>query len=200
MNNVAENDTLNWYRDNLENFIARTADVDMTALYSAFLAHVPSGGRILDLGCGAGSAALHFARNGYDVLAIDGCMELCEYTFRRVGCPVRCLRFEELDYEGVFDGVWACASLLHMRKKALPHALRLIRRGLKEGGVFYASFKYGDMERESGGRFFSDLTEAPLRALLDEAGGFREIALWTTGDARPDRAGERWINVLCRAA
>ena len=93
MNNVAENDTLNWYRDNLENFIARTADVDMTALYSAFLAHVPSGGRILDLGCGAGSAALHFARNGYDVLAIDGCMDLCEYTFRRVGCPVRCLRF-----------------------------------------------------------------------------------------------------------
>ena len=67
------NDTLNWYRENAASFISGTADVDMTAHYCAFLAHVPSGGYILDLGCGAGSAALYFTQQGYQVLAVDGC-------------------------------------------------------------------------------------------------------------------------------
>ncbi len=193
------NGTLDWYRENLESFISGTADADMTEQYRLFLEHVPSGGRVLDLGCGAGSASLYFTRAGYDVLAADGCPELCEYTRGRAGCPVRCLRFEELDYTDEFDGVWACASLLHVRKTGLPPVLRLVRRALKKGGVFYASFKHGEAERESNGRVFSDFTEESLRTLLVETGGFREIALWTTGDVRPDRAGERWVNVLCRA-
>ena len=194
-----ENDTLNWYQENAEEFIARTADVDMTALYRAFLQQVSPGGRILDLGCGAGSAALYFTQSDYDVLAVDGCQALCEHTRRRAGCAVRQMRFEELDFSDAFDGVWACASLLHLRKAELPPVLRLIRRALTENGVFYASFKYGDAERDHNGRVFSDFTEDSLRALLDEAGGFQVIDLWTTSDARPDRADERWVNVLCRA-
>ena len=193
------NDTLNWYRENAEEFIARTEPVDMSTLYDAFLSHVPAGGRVMDLGCGAGNASLHFSKKGYDVLAVDGCRELCEHTRLRVGCAARVLRFEELDYENAFDGVWACASLLHLRMNELPRVLRLIRRSLKSGGVFYASFKHGETERDKNGRVFSDMTEESLRRLIDEAGGFRNISLWTTGDARPDRADEKWVNLLCRA-
>ena len=192
-----QNSTLDWYRENTEAFIARTADVDMTAHYRAFLDKVVPGGQILDLGCGAGKASLYFTQQGYRVLAVDGCRELCDYTRGRVGCPVRCMRFEELDYEDAFDGIWACASLLHVRMAELPGVLRLVRRALKKDGVFYASFKYGETEREHNGRFFSDFTEDSLRALLDEAGGFRVLCLWSTFDARPDRADERWVNVLC---
>ena len=193
------NDTLIWYQENAEEFIDRTATVDMSDLYRTFLTYMPSGGNIMDLGCGAGSAALFFTQMGYQVLAVDGCRELCDFTQNRVGCPVRCLRFEDLDFEDAFDGVWACASLLHVRKADLPGVMRLIRHALKTGGVFYASFKYGETERDRNGRVFSDFTETSLRALLDEVGGFREISLWTTGDARPDRADERWLNVLCSA-
>ena len=193
-----ENGTLRWYQENAEVFIARTGTVDMTALYRAFLSHVSPRGRILDLGCGAGSASLYFTQTGYQVLAVDGCRELCEHTRRRAGCAVRCMRFEGLDFVDAFDGVWACASLLHLRKAELPPVLRLIRRALTENGVFYASFKYGDAERDHNGRVFSDFTEDSLRALLDEAGGFQVIDLWTTSDARPDRTDECWVNVLCR--
>nr|AHF24120.1 methyltransferase type 11 [uncultured bacterium Contig46] len=191
--------TLNWYRENAEEFIARTADADLSALYSRFASLVPSGGRIMDLGCGAGSAALYFTRQGYDVLAVDGCRELCEYTRKRAGCPVRCLRFEELDYTDAFDGIWACASLLHVRKAGLPGVVRLVYRALRQNGVFYTSFKYGDSERESNGRFFSDFTEESVSTLLKSTGGFQDITVWTTGDARLGRAGERWVNALCRA-
>ncbi len=57
---MKNNDTLNWYRENAEEFITRTETVDMSALYDAFLSHVPAGGGVMDLGCGAGNAALHF--------------------------------------------------------------------------------------------------------------------------------------------
>ena len=133
------------------------------------------------------------------MLAVDGTPELCEHTRLRAGCRARCMLFEELDYSDAFDGVWACASLLHVEKDALPGVLRLIRRALKKDGVFYASFKYGEAEREKNGRRFSDFTEESLRALLEEAGGFRVEKLWTTADARPERAEERWVNVLCFA-
>ena len=108
-----------------------------------------AGSRVMDLGCGAGNAALHFSKKGYDVLAVDGCPELCEHTRRRVGCPVRVLRFDELDYENAFDGVWACASLLHLRMNELPRVLRLIRRSLKSGGV---STRPSSTEKPSGTR------------------------------------------------
>ena len=196
---MQQNDTLTWYRENAETFLSRTGNVDMTMTYDPFLELVAPGGSILDLGCGAGSAALYFTRKGYKVLAVDGCAEYCEHTRRRAGCEVRQMLFGELDYTNAFDGVWACASLLHVQRNALPGVLRLIRRALKKDGVFYASFKYGETEREKNGRLFSDFTEESLRALLDEAGGFRTVKLWTTADARPERAEERWVNVLCFA-
>ena len=151
-----QNSTLNWYRENVEDFIANSGHVDMTMLYRKFLDQVSSGRYIMDLGCGAGGASLYFTQQGYQVLAVDGCSELCDYTRQRVGCEARVMRFEELDYTDAFDGIWACASLLHVRKDALPRVIRLIRRALKKDGVFYASFKYGETERDKNGRVFSD--------------------------------------------
>ena len=194
-----QNDSLKWYQDHTEEFIARTADVDMTAHYSRFLEQVAPGGHILDLGCGAGKASLYFTQKGYQVLAVDGCKELCDFTHNRVGCPVRNMYFEELDYTDAFDAVWACASLLHVCKADLPDIFRRIHRALKPGGVFYASFKYGNEEREKGGRLFSDFTEETLRALTEEVGGFRITDMWLTHDARPERQDESWVNMFCIA-
>ena len=82
---MQQNDTLTWYRENAETFLSRTGNVDMTMTYDPFLELVAPGGSILDLGCGAGSAALYFTRKGYKVLAVDGCAEYCEHTRRRAG-------------------------------------------------------------------------------------------------------------------
>ena len=194
-----QNDSLKWYQDHTEEFIARTADVDMTTHYSRFLEQVAPGGHILDLGCGAGKASLYFTQKGYQVLAVDGCKELCDFTRKRVGCPVRHMFFEELDYTDTFDAVWACASLLHVCKADLPDIFRRIHRALKPGGVFYASFKYGTEEREKNGRLFSDFTEESLRALTDEVSGFRITDMWLTHDARPERQDESWVNMFCIA-
>jgi hypothetical protein len=68
------------------------------------------------------------------------------------------------------------------------------------GGVLYASFRYGRGDREHGGRRFMDLDEAVLDDLLKEVPVLGLVVCWVSGDARPERGGERWFNVLLRAS
>lgn len=70
--------------------------------------------------------------------------------------PAECMRFEEMTWRERFDGIWACASLLHVSRSELPAVLGNFHRALKTGGVMYASFKYGGGEEERLGRFFKE--------------------------------------------
>ena len=190
--------TLNWYKENAEEFISRTLTVDMTVQLENFIKYITPGAKILDLGCGAGAASLYFQNHGFDVTPVDGCPEMCEATSRLIGKEARNIMFRELDYDNEFDGVWACASLLHVPKNEMAKILTLVRNSLKSGGIFYASFKYGDTERLKNGRLFSDYTQKSLKTTLTEAGGFDIISMWITSDARPERYDEKWVNVICR--
>ena len=67
---------------------------------------------------------------------------------------------------------------------------------LKPEGVLYASFKLGDFEGERGGRWYTDLDEGALVELSRQ--WFEPTKVWVTGDVRPGRAGERWLNCLLR--
>ncbi|WP_246156384.1 class I SAM-dependent methyltransferase, partial [Thiohalocapsa marina] len=111
------------------------------------------------------------------------------------GLPVAVLRVQDIEWMDRFDGIWACASLLHVPLAELPELLRRLARALKPGGVLYASCKYGAGEREHGGRRFTDLDEAGLAALLRAVPELAELETWTTADRRPGREGERWLNM-----
>ena len=165
-----QNATLKYYNENAADFCAGTLHADMSHLYDKFLCHILPGGRILDLGCGSGRDSKIFLEKGYQVTAVDGSVELCRLASEYIGQPVRCMDFEELDYEEAFDGIWACASLLHVEKSRIPSSLRKIHRALVPGGVLYVSFKRGEGERTSGLRFFNDCTEAELEDLFTRAG------------------------------
>ena len=162
-----------------------------------FLAHVPAGGAVLDAGCGSGRDALAFKRAGYAVCAFDGSARLAAIATAETGIAVRHLPFAEMDWDAAFDGVWACASLLHVSASELPATLGAIGRALKPGGVFYSSFKQGDGVRWANGRRFTDLTATTLRRLLMQT-AFEPIALWSAEDGRADHAGETWVSALAR--
>lgn len=193
-----QNTTLKWYQENADKFLKQSLTVDMTALYQAFLKYVAPGGKIMDLGCGSGVASLYFIQNGFDALPADGCKEMCETATKLTGRQARNILFDELDYENEFDGIWACSSLLHVPKKEMPKILTLIKYALKEGGILYASYKYGEKERKKNGRSFSDYTEETLKALVHEVGGLQILDLWVTNDARPQKVNKKWVNVICR--
>jgi hypothetical protein len=57
---------------------------------------------------------------------------------------------QEIEYQNEFDGVWACASLLHVPRKEIDDVLERIILALRPEGICYLSFKEGDGERLQG--------------------------------------------------
>ena len=100
----------------------------------------------------------------------------------------------ELDEVDAYDGIWACASLLHVRPEELPDVLASAARALEEKGVLYCSFKFGDFRGYRGGRWFTDLEEGTLSVLLEPC--FDVVRMWASPDVRPGRGEEPWLNCL----
>ena len=95
--------------------------------------------------------------NKYELCSIDPLIEFCEYG-KSLGLKnVYCMKVQDMDYIDMFDGIWACASLLHVPSNELVEVLNKCYIALKENGVMYCSFKYGGYEGERTGRFFIDL-------------------------------------------
>lgn len=188
--------TDDYYDLHADRFIAETDTLDMGALRARFLARVPAGGRILDAGCGSGRDAAAFLHQGYAVDAFDASARMVAHARERTGLEVSKLRFEDLEYDREFDGIWACASLLHLSEAAMDETLARLVRALRPGGVLYLSFKLGDGEAIRGGRLFNDRDPPGLAALLDRQEGLRTVDIWLTGDVREGRRKERWVNGL----
>ena len=105
--------TIDYYNKQADQFIQSTLNVDMEALYQPFLEQLAHDAYILDLGCGSGRDTLAFKNKGYQVDAIDYSGVLVERASQLTGIAVQQQSFYELDMHDVYDGVWACASLLH---------------------------------------------------------------------------------------
>ena len=194
-----EDMTTRYYSENAPVFFADTVAVAMDPLYARFLPHIPPGGHILDAGCGSGRDTVAFLERGYRVTAFDASPSLAALAERHTGQRVRVLRLQDLEWSQTFDGIWACASLLHVPAAELPAVMGRLAEALRPGGVLYASFKYGRGEREHQGRRFTDLDVAGLRALLAQVPGLTGPETWISEDLRPGRAAERWLNTLLAA-
>ncbi|MDZ7811008.1 MAG: class I SAM-dependent methyltransferase [Arhodomonas sp.] len=137
-----------------------------------------------------------FLKAGYSVTAFDAAEPMAELASEHIGQPVEIMRFQDVAWAERFDGIWACASLLHVPRPELPDVFQRLTRALKPGGVLYISFKYGNEDRKEGRRNFTDLDEAGLAALLEQVPGLHGLEQWVSGDRRADRAHERWLNAL----
>lgn len=194
------NKTLTYYNTNAHRFTSDTLDVEFSTIQDSFLAQLPAGALILDFGCGSGRDSRYFLQKGYRVEACDGSEEMVKAATRNAGIPVKKMLFSELNEENRYDGLFACASILHVPSKDLPDIFTRMKKAVKKGGILYVSFKYGTFEGIRNGRYFTDLTEESLHAILDRVGGLEIIRTGITGDARPGREDEKWLNVLLRAS
>ncbi len=187
--------TIDYYNKHAEEFTASTFEVDMESLYQPFLADLPEGARILDVGCGSGRDTLAFKKKGYQVDAIDYSEELVKKASRLTGIPIKLKSFYEIDDYEAYDGIWACASLLHCERNHLKEVIGKLVSALKPNGVLYMSFKYGNGDRQKEGRQFTDLDEEQAKALRKQFNYVQKIKQWITIDQRPDRQ-EKWLNLL----
>lgn len=187
--------TQDFYNQNAAEFFEGTVVADMTQNYMPFLERLPKGAKILDAGCGSGRDSLAFKKLGYEVTAIDGSEELCKLASEYIGQAVKYMQFQELDFENQFDGIWACATLLHVVSEELPEVIKRLVKALKKDGVLYASFKYGNFEGERNGRYFCDLTEEKAEELFT-IGGLKVEKMWITRDVREGCGDEKWVNLI----
>jgi len=193
-----EKQTLDYYDHAPEAFAACTRAADMSDTRSRFSVQLPPKGVVLDFGCGSGRDTKAFLEAGFLVDAVDGSAELCTLASAYTGIRVQRMLFGELDAIDRYDGVWACASILHLPRIELADVLGRVETALKVGGVLYTSFKYGTFEGMRNGRYFTDFTEETLRAFWEPVTTMRIFDLWITEDVRPDRKEEKWINLLAR--
>lgn len=184
-----------YYTENAQVFFETTMSVDMTPIYEKFLPDIKKGGHILDVGCGSGRDAKAFLDAGYRVTAFDASETLAEKASVFLGQAVEFSTFETFYSNKLFDGIWACASLLHVSLNSLPSIFSKFGALLTNQGLFYCSFKYGEGELERDGRKFTNLTEFSIVAAL-KGTGLTVKHLWISGDRRADRHVELWLNAL----
>ena len=190
--------TLDYYNQNSQHFVHDTQDVKFTDIQDYFLSYLKPGALILDFGCGSGRDTKYFLEKGYSVEAIDGSEEMVKIAREYTGIEVKQMLFQDLNETERYDGIFACASILHVPSVELPDIMRRIYRALKQSGIAYISFKYGTFEGEWNGRYFTDLNEEKLQDLLKEVPGFTVESIRITGDARPGRSDEKWLNAILR--
>ena len=193
-----DNGTIEYYNRNASLFINETQGVSMTDIHEAFLNRIVEAGPILDLGCGSGRDSKFFLDRGYDVVSVDGSVEMCKATEALTGKTAVCATFEDYETEVKFAGIWACASLLHLDIAGLKDILCKYSLMLHSGGCFYMSFKYGDFSGERDGRFFLDMDESALSNLISGIEHLCIESMMITSDVRPGRDNEKWLNCYCK--
>jgi SAM-dependent methyltransferase len=190
--------TLDYYTTHSTRFIAETQYLDLETLYARFLKYLPVGARLLDAGCGSGRDSKAFNEKGYAVVAIDKCPEFVAHTAHYAQVPAQIMDLKNLTFADPFDGIWACASLLHLPPNTLVTVFQGLQVVLKPTGFLYASFKKGDFSGCRNGRWFTDLSLDKLRGLLAQRSTLTVVEHWETPDRRPERAQELWLNVILK--
>lgn len=188
--------TIDFYNKNAQSYADSTISLDMSNLQEKFIARLPAKARILDAGCGSGRDSLLFKSKGFSVTAMDASSELAKLASATLGQQVICQSFADINWLCEFDGVWCMASMLHLNDAELKVALYECASSLKQGGVFFASFKTGNGEGyDDKGRFFNYHSMESLRAAFEAEALLKNVTFEYNQDSM-GRTDTQWISVF----
>lgn len=190
--------TKEYYENHLKEFIDNTYKCDMSMMYQLFESKLnKNDATILDLGFGSGRDIEYFVSKGYEVYGMDPVEKFCQLIKEKGFNNIYCQSANEMTFQDKFDGIWACASLLHVNKNNLNEAFKKCSIALKKDGVMYCSFKYGDFEGIRNGRYNIDLNEKTIQNYIKNTDlVIEEIKI--SFDVRENRNNEKWLNIILR--
>jgi 2-polyprenyl-3-methyl-5-hydroxy-6-metoxy-1,4-benzoquinol methylase len=183
--------TVEYYNTHAKAFVERSMQSDLGDAYRRFTALLPVGGRILDAGCGSGRDSKYFIEQCFVVEAFDASEKMVEYASQYAGLKVKQMRFEQIEYCKEFDGVWACASLLHVAKDEYDSVLKKLARALSDGGIMYLSLKESESTVPAEGRHFSYYSTGELEQIISNQDDLLLLDTWTK-----EWNGCVWVNLL----
>ena len=189
-----------FYDKNADEFFTNTINSNMQQLYTIFEETIPKKHlqpwEILDLGCGSGRDSKYFISAGYKVTALDFSKILAQKASAYIGQEVIVKDMRQIEYLGKFVGIWACASLLHLTETEILATLQKCLIALKKDGALFASFKYGKSNYQKDGRSFTCFTQEKFLNLVETLNC--PIQTFLTSDVCPERANEKWLNILLK--
>ncbi|WJY22827.1 class I SAM-dependent methyltransferase [Fontisubflavum oceani] len=167
---MSDQGTIDAYDARAASYAALDINEAQTESLRAFLASLPAGGTILDLGCGPGLQAKAMQDAGFAVTGLDATPAFVTAA-RSVGIDARHGTFDDVTETEAYDGIWASFSLLHAPRADFPRHLTALAKALRPGGYLYLGMKLGAGEgRDALGRFYSYYSEAELRTALEGLG------------------------------
>lgn len=191
------NQTIETYKNQHEKFIEAYENNTVERDQDDFLRLLDAikGKRILDAGCGTGTHSQYFAQKGYEVVGIDLVDEFLQHAKKRSSAQFIKMDLRKMIFgPASFDGIWSCASLLHIPKHELMSVLENYRRILTDKGILYSSVKKGTGEKEESGRFFSYHTLDGLESFLQDA-GFQSLIKYTE-----EKQTGNWVTIYSQKA
>lgn len=195
----ADEKTLSVYAERLAEYAKMNAEMGDAPGMADFIEALPEGAKVLDLGCGPGNLSAAMAAVGMDVDAMDASPEMVAHARATHGLHVCVARFDEIEGERLYNGVWANFSLLHAPKSDMPGHLATLHRALVPGGLLHIGMKLGEGEaRDDIGRFYAYYSEEELTGLLVDA-GFTPVATEHGSDKGLAGNVDPWIVVRAHA-
>lgn len=185
-----------FYESNAEEYFNKTYNANLLYEYKRFLNYVIPSGHIMDLGCGSGRDSQYFLQHNYIVDALDSSKKLCELVNKKLGIKPINSRIQDWKPDKGYDGIWACASLLHLKTDEFETFLTSLPIYLNIHGVLFASVKSGIQTGFSeDGRFFQNYSEDSIKDIINKNQGLTLKELWYSQDSL-DRDGFRWMNFI----
>ena len=190
-------DSIDYYDRYAVPYYEETVDFSMEGQLERFIELLPESADVLDLGCGSGRDTVFLEEEGCVVTAMDGSEKMCELASIHAGKEVLHLKVEDMEFDDVFHGIWACAVVGHFTPDEVKGVMDKILKALKDDGILYFSVKKGERNGKYNGRYFYDYDREALNNLLNAFPNIKVLDIWKTNDVRADKS-DRWFNVLLR--
>lgn len=194
-------DSIDYYNRYAVPYYEETVDASMEEVMKPFvelLSEESENAEVLDLGCGSGRDTLLLEEYGFYVTPMDGSEEMCKLAEVNTDKEVLQMTYDEMEFDDVFDGIWACASLIHLTEDEMRKVMKKLVQALKENGVLYFSVHRGDRDGIYHGLYFHDYNRRELQSLMEEYPELEVVDIWTTQDVRSEKSDKLWLNVLAR--
>lgn len=197
---MSDNETLNVYAEKAVEYAEISDQItDTDPCLVDFVAQIPGGGRVLDLGCGPGASAARMVQAGLNVDAHDPVPEMIALAQKNDGVNARVAGFDDLQDKDIYDGIWANFSLLHAAREDMARYLAAIHTALKKDGKFHIAVKTGSgAKRDRLGRLYTYYSEDELQELLTDA-GFSIVKRHEGIDRGLDGKMAHWIALMAHA-